>query len=200
MTDLFQDKAKDWDKREMARNLTAALGAAMQAHVPMTSAMRVMDFGAGTGLIAASVAPRVDHVVAVDISPSMLDALAAKPDLQGKVSVACQDILEEPLTERFDLIVSAMAMHHVRDTDAMVRAFADHLRPGGRVALADLDAEDGSFHPPDTQGVFHSGFDRAALQGTLERNGFTDVVFHNAHTVQSPTQSYPVFLVVAAKA
>ncbi len=37
----------------------------------------------------------------------------AKKELQGKVEVLFQNILEQPLSIRFDLIVSAMAMNHV---------------------------------------------------------------------------------------
>lgn len=199
MTDLFSDKAKDWDKREMVVKLSNALGQAITTHVRLRPSMRVLDFGAGTGLLTSSLVPHVAHILAVDISQSMLDALVAKPDLEGKVSALCQDIVEVPLTEVFDLIVSAMAMHHVEDSDAMMRTFAQHVKPGGVVALADLDFEDGTFHPADTKGVYHTGFERDAVQILLEKHGFIDVAFHTAHTVESPTQRYPVFLVVATK-
>jgi hypothetical protein len=92
-----------------------------------------------------------------------------------------------------------MAMHHVRDTETLVRAFADLLVPGGRVALADLDLEDGSFHPPQTEGVFHHGFDRDALRAMLERNGFSDVEFRTAQELQRDGQRYSVFLVTAVR-
>jgi len=67
------------------------------------------------------------------------------------------------------------------------------------VALADLDSEDGSFHPPETQGVFHAGFDRDELGATLARHGFGDIRFVTAHTVVKEQGSYPVFLVTASK-
>ena len=55
-------------------------------------------------------------------------------------------------------------MHHVEDTEKLIQRFAEHLKPGAKIALADLDKEDGSFHPQDTKGVFHSGFDRDEFQ------------------------------------
>jgi len=161
--------------------------------------MRVMDFGAGTGLISAAVAPHVAEIVAVDISRSMLDQLASKPELAGKVQPVCRNILVAPLTQRFDLIMSAMAMHHVADTAALLSTFWDHLVDGGRLALADLDAEDGSFHPAATDGVFHHGFDRSALETMLVGAGFKDIQFRTAHTVDKGDGRYPVFLVTAAK-
>ncbi|RMF87708.1 MAG: class I SAM-dependent methyltransferase, partial [Nitrospirae bacterium] len=104
-----------------------------------------------------------------------------------------------PLEETFDAVVSAMALHHVEDTERLLRAFARHLRPGGWLALADLDAEDGTFHPPEVEGVYHHGFDRAALAALLERAGFEGVRFTTAHTVEREGRAYPVFLVTAVK-
>ena len=131
----------------------------------------------------------------------MLEALAAKEELQGKVECRCQDILESPLEERFDGVVSAMALHHVEDTEALVARFAEQLKPGGLIALADLDREDGSFHEPGTEGVFHHGFDRAALQSILETAGFEDVQFVTALEVEKEDKGpYTVFLVTARKA
>jgi len=162
--------------------------------------MHVMDFGAGTGLIAATVAPHVSRIVAVDTSPSMLEALAAKENLQEKVECRCQDILETPLDERFDAVISAMALHHVEDTGALVTRFAEQLKPGGLLALADLDSEDGSFHSPGTEGVFHHGFDRTALQSTLEAAGFDEVRFATALEFEKEGKGpYAVFFVTARR-
>ena len=199
MTDLFEEKAKEWDMNEMILALSSAIGAAIREQVALNDSMHVMDFGAGTGLVTAQVAEQVGRVTAVDVSQSMLDQLVAKEHLELKVDAVCQDILEIPLDTRFDLIVSAMAMHHVEDTDALVQSFADHLKPGARIALADLDSEDGTFHPADTEGVFHHGFDRSEFQSILENKGFNDVNFVTAHTVNKEGKTYPIFLVTAVK-
>jgi 2-polyprenyl-3-methyl-5-hydroxy-6-metoxy-1,4-benzoquinol methylase len=199
MADLFEEKAKDWDMNEMVLALSSAISAAIKEQVELNETMQVMDFGAGTGLVTAQVAERVGKVTAVDVSQSMLDQLVAKAHLELKVDTVCQNILELPLDTRFDLIVSAMAMHHVEDTNALVHSFAEHLKPGARVALADLDAEDGTFHPDDAQGVYHAGFDRGEFQSILESNGFKDINFVTAHTVNKEGKNYPIFLVTAAK-
>jgi len=200
MTDLFQDKAADWDARPVPAIISAGVGAALLEHVTLTPEMRVMDFGAGTGLICAQVAPHVGKVYAVDISQAMLDQLATKTALQGKVETVCQDILTKPLGRDIDLIISAMAMHHVLDTAALTRVFAAHLPAGGRIALADLDSEDGSFHPADAEGVFHAGLNRDTLSALLEASGFADIEFTTAVTVEKEGTSYPIFLVTATKA
>lgn len=200
MADLFQEKAQDWDVNDMVKGLSTGIGSAILDNVTLDESMRVMDFGAGTGLITAQVADKVGKVTAVDVSEAMLEKLAAKDELRGKVEIVCQNIIEQPLGTEFDLIVSAMAMHHVEDTDKMIERFAEHLKPGARVALADLDEEDGSFHPEDTQGVHHAGFNRQAFMGKLETHGFRDIRFVTAHTASKEEKNYPIFLALATKA
>jgi predicted TPR repeat methyltransferase len=198
MIDPFKDKAKDFDVNDVPRQLSAGIGSTLLRRVKLEKTMQVMDFGAGTGLITAQIVPLVQKVTAVDVSPAMLEQLLAKHDLKGKVETLCQDITRKPLGRKFDVIVSAMAMHHIQDTDRMVQSLAEHLKPGGQVALADLDSEPGTFHPTEMQGVFHSGFDRAALQSILAKHGFHDIRFTTAITVQKEGRQYPVFLVVAS--
>jgi predicted TPR repeat methyltransferase len=200
MNDLFQHKAGDWDTRPVPAQISAGVGRALLERLDLRDDMLVMDFGAGTGLICAHVAPHVLRVYAVDVSTSMLEQLAAKPELQGKVEPMHVDILTTPLPHRVDLIVSAMAMHHIEDTGRLLQAFAEHLAPGGKLALADLDSEDGSFHPPDTEGVYHLGFDRDALRAELEGHGFADIDFTTAVEVDREGTRYPVFLVTATRA
>lgn len=197
MSEYFNEKAVDWDANDMVRGLSSAIGAEIGRRVPLNEEMDVMDFGAGTGLISTGVAPLVRRIVAVDTSEGMLDKLAAKPQLRGKVEPLCRNILEQPFDGQFDLIMSAMAMHHVENTDQLIQTFARHLKAGGMVALADLDREDGTFHPDEAAGVFHHGFDRGELQATLQRHGFRDVQFSTAHTVVKEEKGYPVFLVTA---
>ena len=199
MTDLFNEKAKDWDANEMRTKLSSAIGSSILAHVSLHDQMRVMDFGAGTGLISSQVAPLVKKIVAVDISEAMLNKLVAKPELQDKVEIVCQDIIEKPIADNFDLIMSAMSMHHVKDTSKLIQRFSEHLNPGASIALADLDKEDGSFHPEDSEGVFHLGFKRNELQIILEKYGFREIQFVTAHTINKEEKKYPIFLVTATK-
>lgn len=162
--------------------------------------MNVLDFGAGTGLISAQIAPLVNRITAVDISRAMLDKLASKPELKGKVDTVCRDIMDDPLDAGFDLVASAMAMHHVEDTSRLIATFRAQLNDSGMVALADLDREDGSFHPPGTEGVYHFGFERDEIRELLENHGFEQVEFFTAHTIKGEDKDYPVFLVTATKA
>ena len=200
MADLFEEKSKEWDKNSLVRQLSTHIGEAIVRELPLHKQMHVMDFGAGTGLISGHVAPHVEQITAVDISESMLNKLMEKEALKGKVSTCCQDILKESLDQEFDLIMSAMAMHHVEDTAKMVQTFAEHLKQDAYVALADLDTEDGSFHGENNAGVYHLGFNRDDLQAILEANGFKNLRYITALNAQRESGQYPIFLLIAQKA
>lgn len=199
MTDLFSEKAKGWDVNEMVLALSSGIGSTLNDNVLFDKDMHVMDFGAGTGLLTSKVAAQVDRITAVDVSQSMLDKLIEKVELNGKVETICQDITIKSLDIQFDLIVSAMAMHHVEDTEKMIQTFASHLKSGAKIALADLDKEDGTFHPENIEGVYHNGFERDNFKIILEKSGFKNIKFVTAHTVKKEEKLFPVFLVTATK-
>lgn len=203
MTDLFHDKARDWDARPVPAQISEGVSRALLQRVSLSPALTVLDFGAGTGLLLTKLAPHVGRLLAVDISATMLaklsEKLAEQPELAGRVEIFCQDLTRTPLGRKVDLIVSAMAMHHVGDTAALLDSLREHLIAGGRVALADLDTEDGTFHPPDTEGVFHQGFSREHLGRQLTEAGFVDITFDTACVVHRDGRDYPIFLVTATR-
>ncbi|MEN0061000.1 MAG: methyltransferase domain-containing protein [Myxococcota bacterium] len=197
--DLFEERAADWDQQPLQVQISTQVIGAIRRTVPLGPELTAMDFGAGTGLIGSGIANEVATLHAVDVSEAMLAQLATKAELRGKVQAHCQDILSEPLEVRVDLVVSAMAMHHVRDTRALMKSLFDHLVPGGRIALSDLDAEDGSFHPAGMEGVYHAGFDRAALGELATEAGFIHVEFTDAGALDKNNRTYPIFLMTAVR-
>ncbi len=199
MVDLFKERAEGYDARDIAKELSAAIGTCLLSKVSFNNQMHVLDFGAGTGLICSHVAPKVQKITAVDISEAMLAKLMAKPDLRGNVVAVCQDIVNKPIDGKFDLIMSALALHHVEDVNTLIQCFAGLLETGSKLVLADLDTEDGKFHAENIQGVFHHGFDRAELKAMFESHSFTDVEFVTAHTFERNGGQYSIFLLTAIK-
>ena len=102
-----------------------------------------VDLGAGTGFVALALAPLVDCVLAVDISPVMAESLAARAAQAGvknvRTEVADLRTFTMPAAST-DLVVSSYALHHLRDEDkrALVAEAARWLRPGGRLVVADM--------------------------------------------------------------
>ena len=160
-----------------------------------------MDFGAGTGLVTIGLLASVNSVTAVDASGEMLRVLDEKLRASkiGNVHTLQCDISRAPLpVNQFDLVVSSMVLHHLPDVPPVLQRLRPCLRPGGWIALADLDAEDGSFHA-DMTGVFHKGHDRGEVCKWLAQAGFLDVTARDAHTItrmeNGVTRQYGVFLV-----
>jgi len=121
------------------------------------------------------------------------------PGVQGEVHARCQHPTQQALGRQADIIVSAMAAHHVQDAATLMRALFAHLKPGGRLALADLDAEDGSFHPPGMEGVYHAGFERSGFEALAQQAGFVDTDFVTACTLQRNGTGFPIFVFTASK-
>lgn len=70
----FDTGAREWDQRPASQQL-AAVPPRLLAQVPFATTDRVLDFGAGTGLLATAIAPHVAHVTALDSSGPMLQVL-----------------------------------------------------------------------------------------------------------------------------
>ncbi len=199
MSQRFDAAAKNWDGSNTRQQLAESIYTTIMTHQPLKPSDRIMDFGAGTGLVSYKIASHVAHVAAVDLSEKMLETLASKNDETHSISMHLQDIVHIPLQERFDGIVSAMAMHHVADTRALLESFYQHLEPGGFIAIGDLDEEDGTFHEHGNEGVHHFGFNQDKLKAVAQTVGFKDVVFHHAHSIDKAARSFDVFVMQAHK-
>lgn len=199
MSERFNQAAEGWDQGDMRQNIAQAVFQTITSRIALLNHMNIMDFGAGTGLLSFKIAPMVKSVAGVDLSEKMLEQLEGKNSDKIRVEAICQNICEEALEKQFHGIVSSMAMHHVEDTADLFRAFHTHLKRDGFIAIADLEAEDGTFHSHGNEGVHHFGFERDALRETIEKAGFENVRFHHAHTVEKETREYPIFVVIAHK-
>ena len=104
---------------------------------------RVVDLGAGTGLLALALAPIVAEVTAVDISWRMVERLRERADTGGVHNVVpiVADLRTLPLADASTtLVVSNYAFHHLDDAGKEL-ALAEArrvLEPGGRLVVCDM--------------------------------------------------------------
>lgn len=196
----FDEKAQDWDtpeRRDRARDIADII----RTHVPLSPSMHAIDIGAGTGLLGLELAADVGSMVLAEPSDGMLAVAREKLAASGPSHVTAVRFDIEagsPDGAPFDLAVSLLVLHHVADTRAALQSIHDLLAPGGRMALLDLDAEDGTFHD-DPEGIHHHGFDQAALRTTAASVGFRDVETRVVSEIDRDGRMYPLFLLTAQR-
>jgi ubiquinone/menaquinone biosynthesis C-methylase UbiE len=196
----FDERAREWDTPERQERARRA-AALVRANTHLDPSMRVIDLGAGTGLLGLALAADVGSVVLAEPSTGMLEVtrekLASGP---GNVTAVAFDLpADPPPGAPFDLAVSLMVLHHVADTAAALRSIHGLLAPGGRLALLDLDAEDGSFHAPGAEGIHHQGFERDRVVQLAGNAGFADVATVTAFEVEREGRTYPLFLLTGRR-
>ena len=201
----FDSKARQWDDNPVFQERGLKIAQAIRQAVPLHPHMSALDYGCGTGLLSFPLKDELGTILLADSSSGMLEVVAEKIAAQGAshMTPLKLDLLSDPPpAQRFDLIVSAMTLHHVPDTDHILRIFHDLLQPGGYLCIADLDQEDGSFHGPEVD--VHHGFDRDDLSLCAAQAGFADIQFQTVFSIakerETGTRDYPVFLMTARRA
>lgn len=191
----FDELAATWDddpaKLRRARVAAGAIGEALT----LSPRMRVLEYGAGTGLLSQELAESVGSLTLADPSPGMREVVRQKiaagilPDAEVvDLDVARDGVAGKP----FDLVVTMMALHHVPDLAPVLAYFARCLNDGGSLCVIDLEAEDGSFHDPDFEG--HHGFDPDELSAQLVEAGFASPRFRHLYELEKRDRKYGLFL------
>lgn len=196
----FDAVANSWDQEPRRVKLAQDIVSAMRRELPLDAAMEVLDYGCGSGLVTLGLQPLVGKITGADSSKGMLEVLQRKLE-EGKVENATVQLLDlelQTLEASYDLITSAMTLHHVQDVSALIASLAAALKPGGFLALADLETEDGSFHS-DSAGVLHHGFSREFLAAEFSKNGLREVRVVTAAVMEKrgedgSSRPYPVLL------
>lgn len=201
----FDEIAESWDESPERTELAQAVGRAILAAATPRSGARALEFGCGTGLVTALLAPVLGYIVAADNSEGMLEVLRRKARALGLDNVEPRrlDVAREMPAGPFDLIFSSMTLHHIGDVAGLLRRLAYELAPAGCVAVADLEAEDGTFHG-DAEGIMHHGFDPHAVVRWLQDAGLESAATRRIHVIHKigdggREHAYPVFLATATR-
>ncbi|WP_372635632.1 methyltransferase domain-containing protein [Cohnella sp.] len=89
----------------------------------------IVDYGCGTGDLAAAIAKKGANVYGLDISPEMVERARKKyPDIRFR----CVDGMDWRADFEYDAVFSNAALHWMKDSEAAIRSFLSGLRAGGR--------------------------------------------------------------------
>jgi len=202
----FNKDAESWDENPGRIKAANDIADSLLKEIPLTTAMRVLDFGCGTGLLTLRLCPLVGSVMGVDSSAGMLDILQTKIVKSSIRNVQTRNLdLErgDELDGEYDLVVSSMTLHHIRDIETLLLKLYKVLASGGCLCIADLDLDNGQFHDDNT-GVFHFGFDREMLRSAFSNIGLDDIRVFEAAEIKKPSQkgiqrAFSVFWVIGFK-
>jgi SAM-dependent methyltransferase len=137
----------------------------------------VADLGAGEGTLAQLLAQRAEKVIAVDLSPKMVEfgqALAAQNGLSN-LEYRIGDIENPPIDDScLDLAILSQALHHAEHPQRALDAAFRILKPGGRVIVLDLLQH----HFEEARELYADrwlGFSESDLAAMLEKAGFAQI-------------------------
>lgn len=171
--DPWAEYAADWDDDEGARTYATSAHAhlldVLTGRGPSVVGARILDFGAGTGLLTERLAADAAHIDAVDSSTAMLDELRAKIARRGWRHVTAAAELSDA-SGTYDLVVASSVLTFVDDLDTTVSQLAARLRPGGALIHWDWERTDTHDH----------GLTRGEIRAAMNAAGLVDVVAERA--------------------
>ena len=199
-TNSFDDRAATWDDDPAKVERADEVARAISAAIPLDQSMRVLEYGAGTGLVTQALRESVGPVTLADTSKGMRAVIQDKIDAGAIADARVWDLdlaTQAAPDERFDLVVTVMTLHHITNVDLVLSGFAELLDEGGHLCVVDFDKEDGSFHGADFEG--HHGFERSSMSSHLAGAGFTEIAFRDCGDVDRGGARYPLFLATCTR-
>lgn len=174
--EFFASSAGQWDRLRGelfgARAELAALPALLD------DGWTVGDLGAGTGQVAASLAPFVRRVVAVDGSAPMLEAARKRLAPFANVELRRGELEALPIEDHsLDAAVISLALHLAPEPARVLAEAARVLRPGGRLLIVDMMPHERT-DLSESMGHLWPGFDADSIATWGRAAGFERMSYH----------------------
>lgn len=202
----FDAAAAKWDTQDRI-DRAMILVEAIRSATKDAGGKIALEIGCGTGLVTLPLCQDFQEIYAVDSSGGMRNVLAEKVKSCSITNIhpCSTEILDEPKwEEKFDVIYSSMAFHHIIDIPAELAILRSVLKQDGMLIIVDLDSDQGLFHADDPSFDGHNGFDRSWLQALMEEGGFSNVTMETVYSserimMDNTVVPYSLFLCSAAK-
>jgi SAM-dependent methyltransferase len=144
--------------RERLRVLGRVMHASTSAlldRIGLRDGLTCLDAGCGGGDATLELARRAGpagKVVGIDIDETKLEMARVEAAERGVSNVEFRNanICESPTAETFDLVYARFLLTHLSDPAGVVRTLFHHVRPGGQIAVEDIDFS-GHFTYPDSK-------------------------------------------------
>ena len=149
----FTQQAKGFESVKMNFSKKAYLDYAVSKLTPKKTD-RVLEVAAGTCACGRAIAPHVDSVTCLDLTPAMLMVGREKAEEENirNISFVTGDAAELPfLNDSFDVVLSRLAFHHFPDVKQPFAEMVRVLKKGGRLVLIDLEAAEESLRQTEDE-------------------------------------------------
>lgn len=170
---FFESAAGQWDK--LRADLFGRVSHLQALPGLFDPRWTVGDLGAGTGHVAAAIAPFVEKVIAVDRSSDMLQACRRRFKDTPNVDVRRGDLEALPIADgELDAATLLLVLHHVPGPLSVLQEAARVLRPGAPLLICDMLPHD---HEEYRQQMGHVwlGFGDEQMKNLLAEAGFEGV-------------------------
>jgi putative AdoMet-dependent methyltransferase len=137
------EQVREYDERMAAMRNVAAEVDKILGLLELSPDDVVLEIGTGTGAFARAAARRCRKVVALDVSPVMLEYAAQRAREEGLQNIEFREagfLTYEHHGAPLAAIVSQLALHHLPDAWKLIalQRLAGFLRPGGALYLTDV--------------------------------------------------------------
>jgi arsenite methyltransferase len=174
-SEYFKQVAGSWDQISAGYFGKAVRDAAI-AKAYLRPEMAVADVGAGTGFVAAGLAPWVKRVYVVDGSAAMIEVAKKNLSEFNNVEYHEADGASLPFPDdSLDAVFANMYLHHTTDPLAAIREMVRVLQPGGRLVITDMDEHAYAWLKEEMADVWQ-GFDRGQIRAWFQEAGLVNVV------------------------
>jgi ubiquinone/menaquinone biosynthesis C-methylase UbiE/DNA-binding MarR family transcriptional regulator len=172
--EFFSTSADRWD--HLRRELFGDRADLLPLFGLLDPQWTVADLGAGTGGLAAVLAPFVFRLIGVDRSDAMLEEAARRLEGVDNVELRVGELEALPIADaEIDLAVLSLVLHYTVDPREALEEAWRVLKPGGWLLVVELRAHDRGPEYGEAMGHVWPGFDDSRLAGWMKRAGFDSV-------------------------
>ena len=201
----FKGRAKDWDNDSRIKR-SKIVAEKINEIIGNKKYNSIMEYGCATGLISLNLCDKFKKVTLMDSEKEMIKIVKEKLD-KCKISNVLPiqiDLMNEAYNgEKFDLIYTSLTLHHIPDTENIIKIFYNLLNENGILCIIDLDKEDGSFHINQKDFNGHNGFEHSYMENIFESVGFSNIksdTFYNGEKIYKERAiPYSLFYTVGYK-